>query len=125
MKKLIEDIHGILNDGILRQTYQAAPSTRISRAQKIAGFISDDELHWLAQEAISLKTIIEVGSWHGRSARAIADNMAKSSTLYCVDHWLGSKAERGTYHRSAKLNEGDHCFMKFQRTFLIISGRLE
>jgi Methyltransferase domain len=39
--------------------------------------------------------------------------MAKSSTLYCVDHWLGSKTERDTYHQSAKLKEGDHSFIRF------------
>jgi hypothetical protein len=113
MRKLLENIHGILNDGILRETCPTRPSTRIRRAQNIDGFISDDELHWLAQEAMTHKTLIEVGSWHGRSSRSIADNMSNSSTLYCVDHWLGSKAERDTYHQSATLKEGDHAFIKF------------
>ena len=122
MSKIIENP----NDGILRETYQTSSSTHISRAQKIDGFISDDELHWLAQEAMTHKTIIEVGSWHGRSTRSIADNMSNSSILYCVDHWLGSKAERDTYHESAKLKEGDHAFIKFSENLFdhIRKGRV-
>jgi hypothetical protein len=88
-------------------------ATTSSRAQRIDGFISDDELRWLAEEANKHTTIIEVGSWHGRSSRSIADNMPKSGTLYCVDHWLGSEAERETCHRSAKLQDGDDAFIKF------------
>jgi predicted O-methyltransferase YrrM len=102
----------------MRKRYQTIPTrysatANISRAQKIDGFISEEELCWLGEEARRYKTIIEVGSWHGRSSRSIADNMSDSSTLYCVDHWLGSGAERETYHRSAKLKDGDHAFIKF------------
>ena len=72
------------------------------------------------------KTIIEVSSWHGRSSRSIADNMSNSRTLYCVDHWLGSKAERDTFHQSAKLKEGDHAFIKFSENLFdhIRKGRV-
>ena len=81
MRKIIQNIHGIPNDEIHRETYQTSSSTRINRAQKIDGFISDGELHWLAEEAMTHKTIIEVGSWHGRSSRSIADNKTKCPTL--------------------------------------------
>jgi hypothetical protein len=106
------------------RTYAA--TANISRARKIDGFISDDELYWLAREARQHKTIIEVGSWHGRSSRSIADNMSDSGTLYCVDHWLGSGSERDTYHRSAKLKDGDHAFIKFLENLFdhIQSGRV-
>jgi hypothetical protein len=90
-----------------------AATADVSRARKMDGFISDDELCWLAQEARQHKTIIEVGSWHGRSSRSIADNMPDCGRLYCIDHWLGSRAERDTYHRSARLKDGDHAFIKF------------
>jgi predicted O-methyltransferase YrrM len=101
-------------------------TANISRAQRIDGFISDDELYWLAGEAREHKTIIEVGSWHGRSSRSIADNMSNSSTLYCVDHWLGSGSERDTYHRSATFKDGDHAFITFADNLFdhIHSGRV-
>jgi hypothetical protein len=115
----------------MRTTHETA-STRYSesvdirKARMIDGFTSDTELRWLAKQARQHKIIIEVGSWHGRSSRSIADNMPDSGTLYCVDHWLGSKAERDTYHRSALLRHGDHAFIKFSENLFdhIRSGRV-
>ena len=112
-----KNIYGKLNERIPMERYQTTISTtcntNISRAQEIDGFISNDELHWLAEEASKHKIIIEVGSWHGRSSRSIADNMSTSSVLYCVDHWLGSEAERDTHHQSATLKDGDHAIIEF------------
>lgn len=48
--------------------------------------MSNEELEFLAKTASKCNTIIEVGSYQGRSARAMADNM-KTGKLYCVDPW--------------------------------------
>lgn len=85
----------------------------IRKAQTCDGYMSDDELLWLASQAKNSKIVIEVGSWHGRSSRALADNLPDEGRLYCVDHWDGSAVERDTHHASARLNEGDHAFMEF------------
>lgn len=61
----------------------------ISKAQPIPGWMSDRELSWLAARAQECKTIIEFGTFHGRSARALADNMDASGNLWCVDPWAG------------------------------------
>lgn len=56
--------------------------------------------------------ICEVGSWHGRSSRAIADNLPEGGVLICCDSWNGSSGEPDA-HATAKLREGDDAFLAF------------
>ena len=51
--------------------------------------MSERELLWLAMQAQNRKYIVEFGSLHGRSSRAIADNMPKNGRLWAVDPWAG------------------------------------
>lgn len=60
----------------------------ISRAQSIAGWMNDVELLWLAQRAAECKAIVEFGSFHGRSSRALGDNCIHGR-VWCVDPWNG------------------------------------
>lgn len=85
----------------------------IDKALKCDGYMNTHELRWLADHAIKHNTIIEVGSWHGRSTRALGDNpMYTHDTIYAVDHFNGSKTEDFN-HGSAKWENGDHAFMEF------------
>ena len=61
----------------------------IDKALVIPGWMTKEELTWLAQQASEHIMIAEVGSWFGRSARAMADNT--EGRVFCVDHWLGSE----------------------------------
>ena len=63
----------------------------ISRALSIEGWMSESELLWLAEQASHAKTIVEIGSWLGRSTVGMADNT--SGTIYAVDTWKGSKEQ--------------------------------
>lgn len=75
----------------------ASPQVDISRATTIGGWMSEIELKWLATQALSHRYIVEFGSFHGRSARAIADNMMPNGNLWCVDPWMGEyKYEDGS-----------------------------
>jgi len=51
----------------------------------LPGWSSQEELTYLAQTAAKSKMIVEIGSWRGRSARAIADNT--DGRIFCVDTW--------------------------------------
>jgi GT2 family glycosyltransferase len=97
----------------------------IERARNTDGAMNDQELKWLGKEAKKRKLIIEIGSWHGRSSRAIGDNLMEGGVLYCVDTWNGSKAE-AQGHGSAKMMDGDHAFYTFLQNnyYLVKAGKL-
>lgn len=57
----------------------------IARALNINGWMTRDELLYLAKLAEASDLILEVGSYHGRSTRALADNT--KGTVYCIDTW--------------------------------------
>jgi GT2 family glycosyltransferase/predicted O-methyltransferase YrrM len=99
------------NRSILRERY----GTNIGNAYNCDGFMSPEELRWLAEQARKSTVVIEIGSWHGKSSRAIADNLPPDGKLYCIDTWAGSKVEQDTNHASARWMDGDHAFDEFSR----------
>lgn len=64
----------------------------IENAKKITGYTNERELLWLAERANACHgSIAEIGSWQGRSTRAMADNT--SATIYAIDTWQGTPNE--------------------------------
>lgn len=55
------------------------------RAKRVSGWMSDAELLFLAQQAQKSNVIFEIGSYLGRSTRAIADNTEGS--VHAIDSW--------------------------------------
>lgn len=67
----------------------------LTRALAIGGWMEPIELYWLAAQAQTHFSIAEVGSFHGRSTRALADHTL--GTVYAIDPWDGPyKFEDGT-----------------------------
>lgn len=65
----------------------------------VEGWTSQRELNFLHNVAGEMKTIVEIGSWKGRSTRALLSGT--NGTVYAIDHFLGSKGEE-EQHKEAK-----------------------
>jgi predicted O-methyltransferase YrrM len=61
----------------------------IEKALSIAGWMSPRELLWLASTASECEYIVEYGSYHGRSTRALADNVKEHGKVWAIDPWNG------------------------------------
>lgn len=69
----------------------------IAKALRVPGWMAEDELRWLATAALRARVVVEVGSWKGRSTRALADNC--SGVVYTIDRWGGAcQHEDGSDH---------------------------
>ena len=59
----------------------------IGKALAIDGWMTEAELLWLAEQAKTHSVIVEIGSYIGRSTRALGDNT--SGVVYAVDNFYG------------------------------------
>jgi len=82
----------------------------IARAEQIEGWMGHDELIWLATQARLHPIICEIGSWYGRSTRALADNLPEGGRLFAVDAWA---ANGDPAFESAKERDGDAAYLQF------------
>lgn len=85
--------------GSLETDFQQPPADAvvdpaIEAARKVEGYMSEGELRWLAHQAKNAEVVIEVGSWKGRSTKAMA--MATKGVIYAVDHWKGNSGDDAT-----------------------------
>jgi len=63
----------------------------IEKALATPGWMGERDLEYLAHAASKSSTIVEVGSWMGRSTLALACNTA--GTIYAVDTWQGTEQQ--------------------------------
>jgi predicted O-methyltransferase YrrM len=75
----------------------------LARALSIAGFIDEEELGWLANQSSTRKCIVEIGSYQGRSTRAMLDN--SEAIVHVFDDWKGP--------REINIPDRDKIFQRF------------
>lgn len=73
----------------------------VTKAASIEGWMSVAELQWLAKTAADKKIIVEIGSWKGRSTKALT---TCPGIIYAVDHWMGSAGD-ATYPEAQKIGQ--------------------
>ena len=59
----------------------------IERALTLPGWMTAEELTYIADIASRSKVVVELGSWRGRSAVCWAENLPPDGRLYCIDTW--------------------------------------
>lgn len=60
----------------------------LEHALTVEGYMDLQDMEYLALAASRSRMIVEIGSWHGRSACALAGNT--SGLVFCVDTWSGN-----------------------------------
>jgi predicted O-methyltransferase YrrM len=95
----------------------------IERATQVLGWMSHTELAWLAEQASKRSQVVEIGSYLGRSTRALADNSC--GRVYAIDTWRN--ADVHPYMRVPPFMLGeDWCWNAFLRNVGdLIPDRLE
>ena len=68
------------------------------------------ELQWLYDRAREMGSVLEVGSWKGRSTHALLSGC--KGAVCAVDHWQGSPSERRTVHAEAATSDVYAEFMR-------------
>jgi predicted O-methyltransferase YrrM len=81
----------------------------VAAADNIEGWMRKSELVWLAEQASKRKLIVEVGSWQGKSSKAMA--MTAVGKLFCVDPW---NIGRHTAKLAPEFSIPDGLFLKFK-----------
>lgn len=87
--------------------------------EDLQGWGSDHPLLPQAIRALRPRLIVEVGSWKGRSAVAMADacrQLDLTTTIVCVDTWLGSP-EHFLGHQKAELRPSLHMAHGYPRLY--------
>lgn len=91
-------------------------TTDITKALSIEGWMEPDELVWLAHQASKHSVIAEVGSYLGRSTRALADNT--SGIVYAIDDFYGPR------ELEERLKNRETIFDRFTANMAGLEGRL-
>ena len=78
--------------------------TYIPPVETIPGWMQKEELNWLFEQAKTHWTIVEVGSWFGRSTHALLSGTP--GDVWAVDHFQGSFNELDGEHKYA-VEHGD------------------
>lgn len=82
-------------------------AVNIDRALGIEGWMHPEELSWLATQAQTHMVIVEIGSFKGRSTRALADHAP--GVVYAVDPWGPYKTKgRVLVYEAFAANLADH-----------------
>jgi len=65
----------------------------------IQGWMDESCMQWLYEQAQTMKSIVEVGSWRGRSTHALLSGCP--GPVFAVDHFQGNPDERNGAHIDA------------------------
>jgi hypothetical protein len=65
----------------------------------IQGWMSSDELTWLYERAREMASVVEIGSWKGKSTHALLSGC--HGPVFAVDHFLGNPDELAGQHKEA------------------------
>lgn len=78
----------------------------LQKCDPIGGWMYDDELLWLHEQAKDCSLVVEIGVWQGKSTTAIAMGLPSNGKLFAIDSWRGSQEELSSAHSIMQTTEG-------------------
>jgi len=92
------------------------PETPVDKAEKIQGFMTRPELEWLYDKAKGMDSVVEIGSFKGRSTFVLASGCnGKNGKVYAIDPFIFGGDWSKFLNPNLGLKAGDdffHAFMK-------------
>jgi len=88
---------------ITRQEHLMAIQRDYHYCNDIEGWMNVREMNWLHDKAKEMKSIVEIGSWKGKSTHALCCGCP--GTVTAVDHFEGSVQEREGAHKEAEVKD--------------------
>lgn len=86
----------------------------LDRCRPVDGWMYDQELLWLYEQARQARIVVEVGVWQGKSTVSLC--LGTPGIVYAVDHWQGSPAELASHHVMMRMVDGRReCFLAAMR----------
>lgn len=76
----------------------------------LAGWMSNDDLEWLYREAKKCKSILEIGSWKGKSTHALLSGC--KGVVTAVDTFKGSQDDED---ETKEIGKKENVFREFKR----------
>lgn len=95
-------------------------AVNLHQALRISAGCPPRDLRWLAEQARGCRRILELGTLHGRSTRAMLDN--SEAHVWCVDTWRGSGASIPGGPRGRKATKED--YQQFLENTSCVRGRI-
>lgn len=98
----------------------------LSKALEIQGYMSEPALQWLAEQASKHSVIVELGSFCGRSTRALADNTP--GKVYAIDDWKGVRKTQWGPATKEMQDDGPISFVAFCQNMedhLLVTGKVK
>lgn len=83
-----------------KRIYHAWKEKNETYDNDISGWMTKPELNWLKKTASGMDSVVEIGSWMGRSTHALLSGCR--GTVYAVDHFQGSPGEIEESHKLAQ-----------------------
>jgi hypothetical protein len=80
------------------------------KGNNIQGWMSDIELNWLYETALTMDSILEIGCWKGRSTHALLSGC--KGVVFAVDHFRGNPDQINKEHKEASDGNLYHEFME-------------
>jgi hypothetical protein len=94
-KKVVEMKKVLRNWQVVELFGYDFPETPVDKAEKIPGWMQREELEWLFEQAQTMESIVEIGSFKGRSTFALCSGVSGNGNgrVYAIDPFTGVALE--------------------------------